>query len=107
MRIWGLTTGYGQSLIRLTAISISIILFLSLIFVVSDGNISSWPNNLKNGLNAIGYVFSSFLGLGIKKDIGLCKMQELVLFSTRIFGFFILGLWIGLAANKLGKLSAE
>ena len=107
LRIWGITTDYGQSLIRLTTVSTLTILLLSCIFVLCDGEISAWPENIKNGLNAIGYVSSTFFGFGVSGNLVMAKAQELLLLAARIFGFFTLGLWIGLAANKIGKLSAE
>jgi hypothetical protein len=50
LSIWGLTTGYGQSLIRLTTVSISLILFCTFIFILGDGNLGTWPTNFINGL---------------------------------------------------------
>lgn len=107
LRLWGVTTGYGQSLTRLTAICALLILLLSFIFVICDGEVSPWPDNMRNGLNAVRYVVSHFIGLGIERNLVLSKMQQILLFLTRLMGFVILGLWIGLAVNRLGKLSAE
>jgi uncharacterized protein YjbI with pentapeptide repeats len=107
LKIWGFTTDYGQSLVRLSAVAILIILLLTSVFVVCDGNIAEWPNNIKNGLKAIGYVSSSFIGFGLNKSLIVARNQEYLLFIARVLGLFILGLWIGIAASKLVKLSAE
>lgn len=52
-------------------------------------------------------VSSDFMGLQNNIQFHLTQMQNLIIVADRTLGYFVLGLWVGVAAVKLGKLSAE
>jgi uncharacterized protein YjbI with pentapeptide repeats len=106
-RLWGTTTAFGQSLLRLSAVTAVLIVGLAGGLTLVDGMISPWPANISAATNAVAVISGSFLGIETPSSVHLNAVQKLLLLVARVSGFFVLGLWIGIAANKLGKLSSE
>ncbi len=106
-RLWGLTTAYGQSLLRLIIFSICVMIILTAAYCLSDGIRINIPENLKNGWNALKLIASTFIGMENQEVIQKSQGKETISVLSRIFGFITTGLLLGIAANKLGKLSSE
>lgn len=106
-RIWGISSAYGQSLIRLSGITVLMIFILSGLLVISDGRVSAWPHCLSAIVPAISRMVNAFFGFGDPSFKNERALQRAVLEFARFLGFIDLGLWIGIAANRLGRLSAE
>lgn len=103
-RIWGFTTNYGQSLIRLVFVALALIVLLSILFSFSTISSSSLFIGLTDSVTTIAY---AFIGADLDNGTIFSSYQTACIFISRTSGFIILGLWIGLAANKVGRLSSE
>jgi len=103
-RIWGATTCYGQSISRLSLCVVSIVTMLCILYVlpdfIFDPNPSSWDS-------ACYSILSFFIGFDTSIQSVVNTWQYCLLLIARLFGLVFMGLWIGITANKLGKLSAE
>jgi len=107
---WGVTTGYGQSILRLTIVTLLLILVLSITFVFAGSHPSPWRDKLTEipqAFSAVSTAFLSILDISQPKTVDLTIFQNSLLLAARVCGFIVLGLWIALAAQKLGRLSAE
>lgn len=113
LRFWGLTSEFGQSVGRLALVSLLVIL-VHAIALIAIHSAESWspagalvkfhPEWMLDAAKASTYDFvgsSSELAWGGSDWIGGVRN------SCRVFGYVMLGLWISLLANKLGKLSAQ
>lgn len=107
LRLWGASTTFGQSLRRLTMWSTALIAVLALGLPLADGSASSLSNAPGAWRQAAQVTTMSFLGLDTELSGRYVGAQAVVVFIARLFGFFVLGLWIGVAVNKLGRLSSE
>jgi hypothetical protein len=128
LRLWGATTSYGQSITRLSAAVVVLILALSSILTIIDSQTDSGWARFWRLPSDVAAVSASFFDIGVdttpakpecsqpsQNQAGPTKVtpvrmdqhRETILTIARVGGFLILGLWIGIAANKVGKLSAE
>ncbi|WP_433270039.1 pentapeptide repeat-containing protein [Actinosynnema sp. CS-041913] len=107
LRLWGITSAYGQSLTRLGVCSALVIIAHSIALLFTR-NLFAWQ------LDALGALWSitratamTFLALGppMPPDAGVA--DQAINTSIRLIGFLSLGLWIGVAAQKLGRLSRD
>lgn len=107
--IWGATTAYGQSILRLSLVTLLLILVLSGALMVPDVSINPFPHNLAAIPKALAPVSSAFLGIIEESTLAAYSkpFQHVLLIVARISGFVVTGLWISIAAQKLSRLSAE
>lgn len=113
--MWGATTAYGQSILRLSIVTLLLILVLSGIFivpdllVVPDFSINTVLRNLTTIPKTFALVSSAFLGIIDESTLAAYSnlFQHILLIVARISGFVVIGLWISIAAVKLSRLSAE
>ena len=106
-RIWGATTAYGQSILRLSTVTLLIIIALSVALLVNDPQIVGLFQKIKSLPSAMKVVSAHFLGIEGPARTQSSRFQDIVLVVSRVGGFFVMGLWIGVAANRLGRLSSE
>ena len=108
-RLWGATTAYGQSIARLTASALVLIVLLSLWLLGTElGEVRRGVVQLAgNATKSFQVIGSSFLGLAGPSLASPSTMQHAIIVLARIGGFLILGLWVAVAATKLGRLSSE
>lgn len=107
---WGVTTGYGQSILRLTTVTLLLVLVFSITFVLTGDHLSPWGDRLSEfpqAFRAVSTAFLSILGIPQPEPMHITTYQNALLTAARVFGFIALGLWIALAAQRLGRLSAE
>lgn len=101
---WGITTEYGRSLARLTLVCGSVILLLMVMFFLS------YPiENIKQHfgtylIESCKCVFLSFVGISSIDEQILNYAQNIILIMDRVFGVISTGLWVGVAANKIGSI---
>ena len=101
---WGITTEYGRSLSRLTLVCVSIIFILMIAFFFS------YPiANIKQSIDtylivSCKNVLLSFVGISGVDEHTLNYAQNTILIVDRIFGVIFTGLWVGVAANKIGSI---
>jgi uncharacterized protein YjbI with pentapeptide repeats len=119
LRFWGLTSCFGQSLWRLASVSFLCITILALLATVHAHlaialalpSGSQLAHNIVEELDTFANAFcelgTNFLGLELSSTY--LKHQGLNTYPlvARVSGFFALGVWISVAANRLGKLSAD
>lgn len=111
-RLWGFTSAYGQSVARLFVMSCGVIFLHGLVistlqteFTCVSANCSAYARSLAEAV-----VLSARAFVGLSQDSSTAEFSrdvENVIISARVWGFFALGVWISVAANKLSKLSAE
>jgi len=105
--LWGATSAYGQSIGRLTAVSIAVILLHGFMLLASRGQLAGTKLDLGLLIDALQTSGVDFLGLGAAAPDTASIGERLTVFSVRLCGFVTLGLWITIASTKLNKLSAE
>ena len=103
---WGITTEYGRSLLRLTNICLAMMLFMIIFFIVfiekDSFCISQMPQYL---CNSISIIFLNFIGITDENSIvTLTNEQNVLLIIDRILGVVFMGLWVGIATNKIGTI---
>lgn len=103
---WGITTEYGRSLLRLTNMCLVLMLFIIVLFIVfvskDSFTISQIPQYL---CDTIPIVFFNFIGIAWDDSIILLtKEQSILIIIDRILGIIFMGLWIGIATNKIGTI---
>jgi hypothetical protein len=107
MRIWGLTTSYGQSLTRLTVCTALAIAVLGAVLL----GIREWgapgPMELSDLISGVSDAAGAFVGAGPNADTITDPWEGRTLGFCRLAGYFALGLWISIAAVRLGRLSSE
>ena len=103
---WGMTTEYGRSLARLTALYAIIIIIMISLFImyipIEALNNSFWEYFRESCL----YIFFNFIGVStdfVAFTIG--QEQNMLLVIDRIVGIVFIGLWTGIAANKIGSIN--
>lgn len=113
IRLWGITTAFGQSIMRLTLFSISVIVLLSFVLLLTENGFALFTQqaamNIPNAL--LPYLkleISIFFGLDSPtvELLGHTIAKNIVFMSTRVLGFIVLGLWMTIAANKVVNLSS-
>lgn len=107
MRIWGGTTAFGQSIWRLSICSLLIISAHTLALLAVRGQLFGFGfPDFSLLMNEFGHAGMTFLGFS-KSNLSPPNMFEsMVLFSVRLFGFIVLGLWLTIASSRLHKLSS-
>lgn len=103
---WGITTEYGRSLFRLTNICfvlMFLIIILFIAFIPEDSfTVSQIPQYL---YDAIPIVFFNFVGIaGDSSVMPLTIEQNFLIIIDRILGIVFMGLWVGIATNKIGTI---
>ncbi len=104
-RVWGATTAHGQSILRLSAVSLLLLALLSAALCASILAIDKPPT--LEIIKVVTAVLNNFFGIDSGSFVPASITQKIILVISRVGGFFILGLWIGVAANRLGRLSSE
>jgi hypothetical protein len=105
LRIWGASSAFGTSLTRLSLVAGSAMLLIALVILLIDKHLFVWPPDLKLIRDEFLIVGASLFGIGTSPQV--TTGRDLLLPVARILGFIFLGLWIGVAANRLGRLSSE
>jgi len=105
IRAWGITSGYGQDLTRLTGITAVIIALHSLLYLAAQKELF--------GRHAPDFpLLASTIGDFALASLGITPGSQpqgagvAVITSIRVFGFIIFGIWISIAANKVSKLGS-
>ena len=80
-------------------------LLIALVILLIDKHLFVWPPDLKLIRDEFLIVGASLFGIGTSPQV--TTGRDLLLPVARILGFIFLGLWIGVAANRLGRLSSE
>ncbi|EIV95609.1 pentapeptide repeat-containing protein [Frankia sp. QA3] len=107
LRLWGLAAGYGQSLSRLTVCSaIVVLLHAAAVLAVREARSGDAPT-ARLAWEVLVDVLLAFLGIGRAPLADAGPAQRALLASVRIAGFIGLGVWVGIAAQRLGRLSRE
>ncbi len=107
LRLWGASSNFGQSVARLTAWTAGLVSVLCMTLPLADGKTSSLRDAPAALWRAARSVTASFFGQTIDAAANYKGTQSVLLFAARISGFVVLGLWVGIAANRLGRLSSE
>lgn len=106
LRIWGLTSGYGQDLTRLVAVTAIIIVIHALLYLAFQGQLFGWhAPNVRLLASAVGNFALSSLGITPASEPP--GAAAALITSMRVFGFIIFGIWISIAANKVSKLGSQ
>lgn len=108
LRLWGVTCGFGTSLTRLTAFTLVGCTGIALIgtaIELASPTVRSDYTGL--GMQMFWASLSAVFGVTETSSTNPTTAQAFVGALARVFGFFVLGLWVGLAANRLGKLSSQ
>lgn len=104
---WGITTEYGRSLTRLTFLYVIMLIIMILLFIVyfprEALSNSLWECFREGSL----HVIFNFIGVFMDSAtvFSICLEQRIILVIDRIFGIIFLGLWTGIAANKIGSIN--
>ncbi len=106
-RAWGVTTAFGQSMLRLTAVTALLVVALGISLALVRNHTLSWSLDFDVLARSMLDISGAFLELASPVISRSSLSQDILLTIARISGFFILGLWISIAANKLAKLSSE
>jgi uncharacterized protein YjbI with pentapeptide repeats len=107
LRMWGITSAYGQSLGRLTVASALVIITHTLLLLGATGHLSDAKPDLPILGDQMVAITMAFLGLGGSDQALDSTWSGAILLSARIFGLIGFGLWITIAATNLGRLSSE
>lgn len=108
LHLWGASCAFGQSLARLT-----VFMAIGCVLIAIAGSfidILSAPDRIADPslyLEMVKASLFTLLGIADNQKSVSTEGQQFVGAGAKIFGFFILGLWVGIAANKLGKLSSQ
>lgn len=103
---WGITTEYGRSLLRLTNTCLMLMFIMIIFFVLFNLKESFYISQMPQYLyNAMTLVFFNFIGISVDYPIlTLTNEQNIILIIDRILGVVFMGLWIGIATNKIGTI---
>lgn len=104
---WGMTTEYGRSLTRLTFLYAIMLIIMTLLFISyspSEVLSNSFLECFREGCL---YIIFNFIGISMDSAIvfSISLEQRIILVVDRIFGIIFLGLWTGIAANKIGSIN--
>lgn len=102
---WGITTEYGRSLSRLTLVCGSVIVLLMIMFFFSYPVENIEQNFGTYLIESCKCVFLSFVGISSDEGQILNQTQNIILIVDRVFGVISTGLWVGVAANKIGSIN--
>lgn len=104
LRAWGITSAWGQSLWRLAFATLYCWAILLITHLAETGHLVG--DRFDTGLmaGAASATTLSLAGISAYDPAGLAPLSS---FAARATGILLLGLWIGVAANRLAKLSAE
>lgn len=106
LRAWGFTSGYGQDLTRLMAVTAVIIAVHAIAFLAFQGKLVGWHvPNVRLLASSLGTF--ALASLGITPSTQPPGAAGALITSARIFGFIIFGIWISIAANKVSKLGSQ
>lgn len=117
VQLWGLTSNFGQSVVRIFILSIFVVLCHGILFALGL-SITNWPENpefisisfrsdwLLQGIKQSFLTFINIVSFPDGKELMGGWGERVVLISCRMFGFAVLGVWISMVANRLTKLSA-
>jgi uncharacterized protein YjbI with pentapeptide repeats len=107
LRLWGALAGYGQSVTRLglwSAVAVFVDVAIALAWR-SFGESGHVPHH--DMWNLIRVLAAAFVGLDTTSAPHSPQSETTLIVAARIEGFVVLGLLIGVASNKLAKLSSE
>lgn len=113
MRLWGLSSAFGQSLSRLLTVSVLVVALHAVALALL-----AWLDAVATGtLSTVDRWIALDLIGGAAADCGLAFIgantnavfpgATAVLLSCRILGLVALGMWVSVAANQIGKLSSQ
>jgi len=105
--LWGIFTDYGRSLFRFAIFCFLAITVFSVLQIYSCSSAVELNDTtiLLHLYDAFIYKTQIFLGFPIPSNDSVDSCFSNYNFPMRLIGFLSMGLWIGLAANKLGLLS--
>lgn len=103
LRLWGMFSGFGRSVQRLTGFCILMIVLLSSAYWICFPRIDLLSSPFGCLLASLRVVGANFVGLG---NLGSSTTLHhyIILVVTRLIGIVFLGLWLGVASNKLGSI---
>lgn len=104
LRLWGGTCTWGQSLGRLTVTTLGVWGALTFLALGETGHLIGERLDLELLRARLVGTGLSMLGILSGSDAQPTRFSNV---CARVAGIFLLGLWIGVGANKLAKLSAE
>lgn len=102
MRFWGFTTAYGDSLLRLTLICLFVILVLFLLFGL-ESIFFTKNYSFEYAEKSLKIVFFNFVGITGLEGENINNFQKVIILIDRLLGIVFMGLWIGVATNKLSS----
>lgn len=102
---WGITTEYGRSLVRLTIICLSMIVLMIGCFMLCYPLEELHTQFFRYLADASWNVSLNFIGVSeATSEPVLYSGQNVLLILDRILGIIFMGLWIGIATNKIGTI---
>lgn len=106
MRLWGIFTGFGQSLERLTITTFGLIILATICLLVSRSQLVINNTLISCLVIASRDAFNAFFAFtNIPDNPKLAELIVIVL--TRICGFLVLGFWVTIVSNKLSRLGSD
>ena len=106
IRLWGLCTGFGQSIGRLSLMTLGVIVASTISILGVRGQLIGRYLHPELLYRAVDDSFNAFFSLATLPVSGTSG-ELVVLILTRISGFLVLGFWVTIAASKLSRLGAE
>ena len=106
MRIWGLCTGFGQSLSRLSLLTFLLITAATIMLLAARNQLFGGNPDFQLLDNAARESFDAFFALADMPKAA--KLAELIVsIGTHICGFVVLGFWVSILSTKLSRLGSE
>lgn len=105
LRLWGLCAGFGQSLGRLTATTMFLILLTTVGLLLARGQVA-WSLTQAHVSSTLLEAFNAFFAIANVPEKGN-DAELAVVVTARIAGILMLGMWVTIASNKLSRLGAE
>jgi len=106
MRIWGLCTGFGQSLFRLFLSTFGLITCSTLLLLATRNQLFGTKPNFGLLIRTARESFDAFFAFTNVPDSS-SSIELLIIILTRLSGFLVLGFWISIVSTKLSRLGSE
>lgn len=106
LRLWGVSSGFGQSALRLACTTLGLILLHSVWRLQLLGELVGTSPNFGAAMSAFFETVAIFFGFTLEFDVSTSNLRIYQL-SSRFFGFMLLGVWITVAARKITRLAND
>lgn len=103
---WAMTTGFGQSILRLTITTCIILLLMAILLLFARGQLFGWTPNPKLLWIATQDAANSLLSLN-QPPSQTNLFEKVILGTGKVGGVILLGLWISVASSKIVKLGSQ